>query len=202
MKILIRKQKRKFLEDLNKTVTIVKPKRYFVEDDSKDYHTEFGIIKKSELRKKEGSVVKTDTGKELSMFSPSFIDLYMRIERSAQIIPLKDVGSIIASTGIGKDSRILDAGAGSGGLSLFLAHIAKEVIAYELREDHYELVNRNIERLGLKNIKLKNDNIYDGIKEKNLDVITLDLPEPWKVIPHLKALDHPDKGLRRCDPGG
>jgi tRNA (adenine57-N1/adenine58-N1)-methyltransferase len=44
-------------------------------------------------------------------------------------------------------------------------------------------VKRNIEDLGLKNIKIKNKDIHKGIDEKNVDLITLDLPDPWNTIP-------------------
>ena len=47
----------------------------------------------------------------------------------------------------------------------------------------------NIQKLNLKNITVKNKSLYDGIDEKEVDLITLDLPEPWKVIQHAaKAL--------------
>ena len=107
----------------------------------KDLHTQYGFVKKEDLKAaKDGSVVKSNTGKEFFVFEPSFIDVYRKIKRDAQIIPLKDVGYIIAETGINKESRILDAGAGSGALSCFLAGIAKEVITYDIREDFIKIV--------------------------------------------------------------
>jgi len=44
------------------------------------------------------------------------------------------------------------------------------------------LLKKNIEFLGLSNVKIKNKNIYEGIEEKNRDLVVLDLPEPWKAI--------------------
>ena len=43
-------------------------------------------------------------------------------------------------------------------------------------------MQKNIVLSGLTNVTLKQDDIYKGIKEKELDLITLDLPEPWQVI--------------------
>ena len=160
-------------------------KFFYVRDDSKDYHCQYGMIKSSELKKSIGEIV-SNTGKKFRIFKPGFIDTYRKIKRSAQIIPLKDVALIVAETGIDKSSVVVDAGAGSGALCCFLAHIAKEVITYDIREDFIKVVEKNKELLGLKNLKIKNKNIYDGIDEKNVDVVTLDLPEPWLAIESVK----------------
>ncbi|MBI2647186.1 methyltransferase domain-containing protein [Candidatus Woesearchaeota archaeon] len=158
-------------------------RRFFVKDINKDLHTEYGFIKNRELKKaKDGEVLKSNTNKEFFIFPPTFIDLHSKIKRGAQIIPLKDIGLIIAETGINKESRILDAGSGSGALACLLGSIAKEVITYEIREDFIKIVASNIEFLGLGNIKLKNKDIYKEIDEKDIDVVTLDLSEPWKAI--------------------
>ncbi|HZX45040.1 MAG TPA: tRNA (adenine-N1)-methyltransferase [Candidatus Nanoarchaeia archaeon] len=165
--------------------------QFFVKDISKDYHCQYGFVSTSDLAKKDGSIIKTNTGKELTLFSPSFIDLYTRIKRAPQIITRKDIGMIIAETGIGKISKVIDSGTGSGALSCFLANICKQVTSYELRPDFAEIAEKNRQMLDLTNLKIKNQDIYNGIDEKNIDVITLDLPEPWKVIDHAKkALKH------------
>lgn len=160
---------------------------FFVKDSSKDYHNQFGFVKAEEMKKPAGTIVKTNTGKELAMIDADFIDIYQRIKRMPQIIPLKDIGPIITKTGIGKNSKVVDAGAGSGGLSLMLANIVKEITTYELREDFFKVVEKNIEELELKNIKIKNKDIYQGIDEKNVDLISLDLPDPWKAIESIKS---------------
>ena len=160
--------------------------KFLVKDISNDYHTKHGFFKKEDL-KKNNSTIKSNTGKEFSIFNPYFIDLYKKIRRDAQIIPLKDIGLIVAETGINNKSKIVDAGAGSGALCCFLANIAKEVVTYDIREDFIEIVKHNIDFLKLKNVKIKNKNIYDGIDEKNVDLIVLDLPEPWKAIEAAKS---------------
>src|SRR3989344_164146 len=166
-KILITKQGRKF----------------YARDLSQDLHTQYGFIKKEDLKKaKEGDLLKSNTNREFYIFNPQFIDLYRKIKRDAQIIPLKDIGFIIAETGINKSSKVLDAGSGSGALACFLAATAKEVVTYEIREDFIEIVKSNIEFLGLKNVKIKNIDIYQKIDDKNIDVVILDLPEPWKAL--------------------
>lgn len=158
-------------------------RKFYVRNLTMDYHTQFGFVAKAALAKaKPGDVVKTNTGKEFAVFEPSFLDSYYKIKRAPQIIPLKDIAAIIATTAIGKGSVIVDAGTGSGALALFLANIAKKVITYELREDFAKVAQENITTLQLKNIILKNKDVYQGIDEKNVDVVTFDLPEPWKAI--------------------
>lgn len=162
---------------------------FFVKDNSKDFHTQYGFLSKSELEKADGEVIRSNTGKEFSIFEPSFIDFYRKISRGPQIVPLKDLGLIISNTGIQKDWKVIDSGAGNGGVCLYLATIVKKVITYEIRDDFAGIVKKNMENLGITNLTLKLKNIYEGIREKNVDLITLDLPEPWKVIPHAeKAL--------------
>ncbi len=167
-----------------KKVLITKQgKKFYVKDVNQDLHTQYGYVKKEDIIKaKEGDLLKSNTNKEFFVFNPCFIDLYKKIKRDAQIIPLKDIGLIIAETGINKKSKVLDAGSGSGALACFLASIAKEVITYEIREDFVEIVKSNIKFLDLKNIKIKNRNIYSEVEDKNIDVVTLDVPEPWKAL--------------------
>ncbi|MDP7141160.1 MAG: methyltransferase domain-containing protein [Candidatus Woesearchaeota archaeon] len=162
-------------------------KRFFVKDLNADYHTQYGFIKKEDLKKaKEGTILTSNKGIDFKIFNPSFIDIYSKIKRGAQIIMPKDIGIIIGETGIGKTSKIIDAGSGSGALACFLANIAKEVITYEIRKDFHDLVKNNIESLGIKNIKQKNKDIYTSkVTEKNIDVIILDLPEPWKALDNI-----------------
>ena len=166
-------------------------RKFYAKDLSQDLHTQYGFIKKDDLKKaRDGDLLKSNTNKEFLVFNPSFIDLYRKIKRNAQIIPLKDIGLIIAETGINKESRVLDAGSGSGALACFLAAIAKDVTTYEIREDFIEIVKSNIEFLNLKNIKIKNKDIYKEIDDKNIDVLILDLPEPWNAIENCaKALN-------------
>ena len=158
-------------------------KKFYAKDLESDLHTQYGFVNREDLKKsKEGDLVKSNTEKEFFVFNPSFIDLYRKIKRDAEIIPLKDIGFIIAETGINKESKVLDAGSGSGALACFLASIAKEAITYEIREDFIEIVKSNIDFLQLKNIKIKNKDIYEEIEDKDIDVIILDVPEPWKAI--------------------
>lgn len=178
-KILLKPERKSFVEGLNREVIVQKFEEHLISNVDKDFHTQFGMIKKDFLKEKAGSKTKVGS-QEFVLLDPSFIDVYRRIERLAQIIPLKDVASIISNTGINKDSFVVDAGSGSGGFSLFAASIAKNVVSYDIKEEHVNIVRKNIEFLGLKNISANVGNIYDAasIDAVDVDVFVLDVPEP------------------------
>lgn len=188
-KLLVRKGKKEFIKDLNREVTVSKEKAYYVTDLTKDFHTDYGTIAAKDLKKKDGTTILTNMKKEFVIFTSHFIDDYRRIGRMAQIIPLKDIGAIMAYTGINKNSKAVDAGAGSGALACGLAHVCKEVTTYDIRDDFLNVVKKNKEFLGLKNLKIKKKDVLKGIDEKDVDLVTLDLPSPWNAIqPAEKAL--------------
>ncbi len=149
----------------------------------KDVHTKWGYVKKDDIEaSKVGSVLKTSKGKELFLIEAGFKDYYSKLKRQAQIMLPKDIAAIVANCGVTKKSRVLDAGSGSGGTACMLASIAKNVYSYEKRQDHASVARENAEMLGLTNLKIKEKDIYEGIDEKKLDLVILDVPEPWLAI--------------------
>jgi tRNA (adenine57-N1/adenine58-N1)-methyltransferase catalytic subunit len=162
---------------------------FYVKDDAKDYHCQFGFVKKEDLQKEDGSEVITSMNKKLVLLSPAFIDQYAKIKRMPQIVPLKDIGAIIANAGVGSKSKIIEAGTGSGATAIFFGNIAKSVISYEIRPDFLKVAEENIATFGLKNVTLKNADVTKGIDEKNADLVFFDLPNPWDAAEHAnKAL--------------
>ncbi|MBI4919195.1 methyltransferase domain-containing protein [archaeon] len=182
-KILIQKGKKEFVEELNREVTTIKQKNFFLQNINKDFQLSGSLISKNEL-KKNGEIIKDNRGKDFLIFESTFVDDYKRLKRLPQTIPLKDIGLILAETGINRTSKVLDSGTGSGALTIMLANFVKEVHSYDVREDHLKAAQDNVDFLKLKNIKLKKQDINEGILEKDFDLITLDLPEPWKTLKH------------------
>ena len=162
-------------------------KKYLVKDLTEDFHTSFGVINKKDL-KGEKTNIRSSTGKTFQLLDATFPDLWEQFQRGPQIMLQKDIGLVIAKTGINKDSEIVDAGGGSGSLCLSLANICKKVTVYETHPEHHKVVQKNIALCGLTNVTLKQEDIYKGIKEKELDLITLDLPEPWQVTKHAEKV--------------
>jgi tRNA (adenine57-N1/adenine58-N1)-methyltransferase len=148
-----------------------------------DLHTQYGMLREADIKNANfGDSLKTNKGIDFFVIPPGFLDYYFKIKRTAQIIPLKDIGTIITETGMSKDSIVLDSGSGSGGLACFIAHLAKKVYTYDIREDHLDTVRKNKEFLKLKNLEIFNGNIYEGTEQDNIDVMILDLPEPWLAL--------------------
>ena len=115
-----------------------------------------------------------------------FPDLLRGLKRGPQVVLPKDFGLVVAFTGVGRDSLIVDAGAGSGFLAISLANIAKKVVSYEWREEFASIAEKNIARTGLKNIEIRKKDVFKGISERNVDLVTLDLADADKVVKNAK----------------
>jgi|SRR3989344_4007553 len=146
--------------------------------------THFGILKEEDIKNCSGKIM-SHINKEFIIFDAGFVDKIEKIKRGPAIITKKDIGYIITNTGINRNSKIVDAGTGSGLLASFLARITPNVTTYEKNPEFFDIAKKNFKDLDLK-INLKQKDIYLGIEEKNLDLIILDLPEPWNVLGHAK----------------
>jgi len=153
------------------------------------FSCEFGT---GDLRKLIGKNfgIKIKIGKEeFTIVKPNIIDFLKKAKRGPQIILPKDAALIISITGCSPNWKIVDAGTGSGFLALFLGNLGCKIYTYEKRKEFYKIAKNNIKKFDLKNIFLKNLDITKGIREKNIDLITLDMKNPEKVIKHaFKAL--------------
>ena len=121
----------------------------------------------------------------------NLLDILKKLRRVPQIIMPRDASLILAYTGISPNSLIVDAGAGSGFLAIFLAYYCDKgkVVTYEKRSDFAKVAKKNIKLSGLKNITLKEKDIQEGIDEKNVDLITLDMKGVEKLVkPSFDAL--------------
>ncbi len=158
-----------------------KQAEFYAPDEAHDFHTDFGAIPKAALKK--GGTVKVG-GETFTILPADFIDRYQRLQRGAQVIQPKDLGLIIAMTGLDKDSLVLDIGAGSGFASALLARVAKNVYAYDIDDRSLLLTKENMKELGVKNVEVKRGDANDPktIKEKDFDLFLLDVPEPWKAL--------------------
>lgn len=115
-----------------------------------------------------------------------FFPMYMKkLKRGPAVILPKDAGTIISHCGFNKKSKIVEIGGGSGFLTVQLARIVKKIIVYEKRKEFVDIINSNTDKLGLKNVKVKNKEVIDKINEKDMDGIVIDIPNAHEVIPHV-----------------
>jgi tRNA (adenine57-N1/adenine58-N1)-methyltransferase len=141
-----------------------------------------------------GSRLDTHTGHQLIVLRPTLVQYVMNMKRTSQIIYPKDVGPILVYGDIYPGATVVEAGIGSGALTLALLRAVGDsgrVTTYEVREDLAKMGVRNVEGFmpGVTNFELRAGDIYEGIKEREVDRVVLDLPEPWRAIgPATEAL--------------
>lgn len=124
--------------------------------------------------------------KNFILVKPSIIDKIEGIKRKAQIILPKDSALIAMYCDVHSGSKIIEGGIGSGALTIALANLVKpngEIISYEKRKDHADHAKRNISLVGLEEFsKIKIKDITNGIDEKDVDSVIIDIPNPWDAV--------------------
>jgi tRNA (adenine57-N1/adenine58-N1)-methyltransferase len=151
------------------------------------FHTHRGILYHDELIGKPwGSQVFSHQGSPFFILQPSLADLLVDLKRSTQIMYPKDIGFILTSMSVGPGQTVLEAGTGSGSMTVALAYAVGpqgKVVTYERRPEFQQLARKNLERLGLdERVDFKVGDITDGFAETNTDALFLDLPNPWDYI--------------------
>jgi tRNA (adenine57-N1/adenine58-N1)-methyltransferase len=158
----------------------------------REFHSHLGAVHHDDLiGANEGATVVTTSGAPLVAFRPTLADFVLKMKRGAQVVYPKDVGLILVYADIFPGAFVLEAGTGSGSLTLALARAVGEggrVISYETREDHHERAVENIsawyEGMGGKpeNLELRVGDVFEGVPETGFDRMVLDLPEPWRAM--------------------
>jgi len=169
---------------------------FLVEKFEGKLHTHHGVIDLNELNSKDyGDEVRTHLGVKYRIlpFKPS--DFFRHFKRGATPIMPKDIGAIIAYTGISPDSLIFDAGTGSGVLAAYLAYFNKfgEVVTVEIREDFARIARENFINAGLKNVhQIIGDalTVAEAIKVE-FDLIVLDMKDDVPFISKAKKILKP-----------
>ncbi|ASU79253.1 SAM-dependent methyltransferase [Actinopolyspora erythraea] len=164
-----------------------------------EYHTQHGVLPHDEIiGRDEGSVVSSNGGTSYLAVRPLLSDYVLSMPRGAQVIYPKDAAQILMWGDIRPGARVLEAGAGSGALTCSLLRAVGEsgsVASWEVRQDHADHAERNVERFfGEKpdnwTLHVGDVTEYDG---GPVDRVVLDMVSPWE------ALDPVHRGLV---PGG
>ncbi|AEH24511.1 tRNA (adenine-N1)-methyltransferase [Pyrococcus yayanosii] len=177
-------------------VLLVDPrgKKYLITVRPREFHTDLGVLKLNELIGKEfGDVIRSHKGAEFRVLRPRINDFIEKMRRGPQIVHPKDAALIVAYAGISPGDFIVEAGVGSGALTLFLANVVGpegRIVSYEIREDFAKLAWENVRWAGFDDrVTIKLKDIYKGIDERDVDHLVLDLPQPERVLEHaLEAL--------------
>ncbi len=168
-------------------------KKYLLREDVEEFHTSLGVVKLRDAR--PGEKLRSHLGHEFYLLEPGVVDYYDRLPRAGSIVMKKEIGPILAYTGIGSGSRVVEAGTGTGALAIYLANVVGEegrVYTYEMREDHLEVAKRNFALAGMEDrIEAKLADVRQGIEERDVDAVIFDMPDPWNAMQHAyNALRH------------
>ena len=162
------------------------------------FHSHKGIINHDDIvGMDEGSVIESTLGSSFLLFRHLMVDHVLSMPRGAAVIYPKDSAQILVEGDIFMGARVLEAGAGSGALSMTLLRAVGpegKVFSYEVRDDHLEYAVDNVKeyfgqtpewwtpRLGdLADVQVED---LDG----PVDRIILDMLEPWEHLEKVRDL--------------
>lgn len=134
-----------YLEDSN-------GKRIWVHVSYDMIRVQSGVIDGSRLKYMDDGDTILVAGHEYVIFRPGIIELMESLERGAQVITAKDASTILMHCDIKCGDKVIEVGAGSGGLTTALLHAVApngHVHTLEIRDDYIKITRKNIERTGL-----------------------------------------------------
>lgn len=147
----------------------------------------------------EGSTVQSNSGTKYQVLRPLYNDYVLSMPRGATIVYPKDSAIIVGFADVFPGARVLEAGAGSGSLSIALLRaIGKSgvLVSYEERAEFFENARENVRNYfgdPQSTWQLINSRIQDGEFNNDFDRLILDMLAPWECV------ELADKALR---PGG
>ena len=167
-----------------------KARRYMITlAEGETYHCHLGRLSHDDMIGSSiGGWYRTDKSHILLAVRPSLGDFVRQMPRGPQIIYPKDLGNIINFADIFPGATVIEGGLGSGALTSALLRAVGntgKVINYEIDQEVLPKAMRNIERVtpDTSNLEIKIGDIYQGIDERDVDRVVLDVPEPWQAIP-------------------
>jgi tRNA (adenine57-N1/adenine58-N1)-methyltransferase len=155
----------------------------------KQFHTSKGIIEHDRLLDgPEGVVVRSAGGAEYLVFRPVAREQTVSMPRGATVIYPKDAAEILVWTDIFPGARVLEAGAGSGGLTIFLLRAITEagrLFSYERRQEFADIARKNVEtHYGQPHPawELIVGDLNEAIRGEPVDRAILDMLAPWECV--------------------
>ena len=158
-----------------------------------ELHTHHGVLRHADLvGQPDGSVVANSGGHEYLALRPLLRDFVMSMPRGAAIVYPKDAAQILAEADIFPGATVVEAGVGSGALSLWLLRaIGTEgrLVSFERRDDFAAVARANVETF----IGAVPENwdvvvgdlaeqLGDAVAPASVDRVVLDMLAPWDCI--------------------
>ena len=163
------------------------------------FHTHSGALAHDDvLGRVEGTRFETSAGMVLTAFRPRFADFVLKMPRGAQVVYPKDLGPILTYADVHPGARVVEAGTGSGALTIALCRAVGpegRIVSYELRDEHRDRAVQNIEAFFGKlpdGLDARLGDVADVAgSDERFDRAVLDLPEPWGALDALHVALEP-----------
>ncbi len=191
------------MPDYGSLIIIVTPKgkRHLKRvEEGQDWHSGDGILSMQDVQKADfGSEVYTSLGVPVQIQEAHLHDILKGVKRQTQIIYPKDIAYICMRLGVGEGRTVIEAGSGSGALTVGLSWFSGKsghVHSYEAREEFHKLVKRNLQWAGVgENVTLHHRDISEGFTIKGADALFLDVRTPWDYLEHVCEAVKPGASL-------
>jgi tRNA (adenine57-N1/adenine58-N1)-methyltransferase len=157
------------------------------------FHTHKGYFRHDELiGSPEGTTVTSNGGVEYLALRPLLSDYTLSMPRGAAVVYPKDAGQIVAMADIYPGARVVEAGVGSGALTLSLLRAVGDggrLHSIERRDDFAAIARGNVEtffggphpawRLSIGDLS----DVLPGVAEPGeVDRVVLDMLAPWENL--------------------
>lgn len=156
---------------------------------NQEWHTHNGWLVHNEVvGLPEGSVVETTGGLKFLAFKPLLADYVLAMPRGATIVYPKDAAMILGLADIAPGVSVLEAGVGSGALSISLLRAVGSkgsVDSFEKREEFATIATKNVNQYfgeSPSNWNLELGAVQDFDHVKQYDRVVLDMLAPWECI--------------------
>ncbi|MEN0071111.1 MAG: tRNA (adenine-N1)-methyltransferase [Propionicimonas sp.] len=136
----------------------------------------------------EGAVVRSSGGVAYTAFRPLLEEFTVTMPRGATVVYPKDAAHILMQSDIFPGARVLEAGAGSGALSLHLLRAigsGGRLYSYERRPDFAQIARRNVETFfggPHPAWELREGDLLEAIGPEPVDRAVLDMLAPWDCV--------------------
>lgn len=122
---------------------------------------------------KAGDILTTHSGSRFVVRIPRPTDFFTYGKRSGAPMLPKDIGLVIAYTGMNHNDDVLDAGTGSGIAAIYFGGVAKTVKTFEIRPEFSALARKNIHEAKLNNVEAVAEDFLSA--QGMFDVVHLDM---------------------------
>ena len=162
-------------------------REYFVKAGEGKFSTDRGMIDLGALAgMNPGDEIRTHLDVPFTVLRPRPTDFFVHAKRSGAPMLPKDIGIVIAYTGMNRDDTVLDSGTGSGVAAIYFGNVARAVKTYEVRPEFARLAEKNIRNARLDNVEVVAADMLEATGE--FDVVHLDLTITPAHVEHAFSL--------------